>query len=236
MPARRLATFAAAVATAATIVVVALIWGQPEAARTEAEPISAPGPAPADGTWAAAAAALPLIERSTVPRGYDSASFGEPWADIDGNGCAQDDDVLARDLSDAVREDCAVVSGTLRDPYAGRTIRITDDRVDASGGSGAGGIRVDHLVSLRAAHDGGAWEWSPERRLQFANSLENLVAVDAASAENRDDRGPGRWMPSDEDYACEYAIRYTWIVTAWQLAVTPADRDALTSALVACGR
>ena len=43
-------------------------------------------------------------------------------------------------------------------------------------------------------------------------------------------------MPADDDLGCEYAIRYTWIATAWGLAVPRADRDVLVATLTGCGR
>lgn len=235
MPAR-LATFAAAVATAAAIVVIALITGHPEPDVPEAAKAGNAIVIPEEGSWAEAAAALPATEDSAAPPAYERESFGENWADIDGNGCSQRDDVLARDLVDAVREKCTVLSGTLRDPYSGRKLGITSDRAAAGDDTGITRVRVDHVVSLRAAHEGGAWRWSPERRQQFANSLENLLAVDRDSAREKGSRGPAAWLPSDDGFVCEYAIRYTWIATAWELAVPKADRAALVSALTDCRR
>lgn len=230
----RLATFTAAIATAAAIVGVALVVSNPAPQRIDVEPVAIPTTSPGDGSWAAAAAALPVTEAAASAPAYDRASFGENGADVDGNGCTQRDDVLARDLVDAVRTDCVVAGGTLHDPYTGRTIAYSRDRAAADGSDA--GIRIDHVVGLRAAHDGGAWRWSPERRAAFANGLENLLAVDAEADRARSGRGPARWLPADHDLACEYAMRYTWIATAWELAVPRADRDALVTTLSDCRR
>jgi len=235
MPAR-LVTFAAAFATAATIITITMIVGHPGPVVPEAARAGSPGEVPDDGSWAAAAAALPLTQESGPAPPYERASFGETWADVDGNGCSQRDDVLARDLAEVVREDCAVASGTLRDPYSGRTIGFTSDRTAVGDEADGSRVRVDHLVGLRAAHDGGAWRWSPERRAQFANSLENLIAVSRDSAQEKGGRGPAGWLPDDVGVACEYAIRYTWITTAWEIAVPRDDRDALVTTLTTCGR
>ena len=51
-------------------------------------------------------AALPADARERHPR-YDRDAFGPAWADADGNGCDQRDDVLVRDL-EAVRVDLGV--------------------------------------------------------------------------------------------------------------------------------
>lgn len=235
MPAR-LATFASAIATAAAIVAIALIVGHPSPAVPEAAKAANPVAIPEEGSWAAAAAALPVTEGSATAPPYERDSFGDTAADTDGNGCSQRDDVLARDLADPVVENCTVVSGTLNDPYSGRKLGITTDRTAAGDDTDVTRVRVDHVVSLRAAHDGGAWRWSPERRAQFAGSLENMLTVDRDSAQEKGGRGPAKWLPSDDGFVCEYAIRYTWIATAWELAVPRADRDTLIATLNDCGR
>lgn len=232
MPAR-LATFAAAFATAAAIVGVALIWGHPGPAAPAAAPASTPTAIPNDGTWAAAAAALPLSTTAPIDPPYDRDAFGESGVDADGNGCSQRDDVFARDLVDVARDGCTVMTGTLTDPYSGRTIAFSRDRAATSDSGDA--IRLDRVVGLRAAYEGGAWQWSPERRAEFANSFENILAVDDDMAQQKSGRGPSRWMPDHIDLRCEYAIRYTWIVTAWELAVPRADRDVLVATLNDCG-
>lgn len=230
MPAR-LATFAAATATAAAIVAVALIWGHPGPAAPAAAPAATPTATPDDGSWAAAAAALPLTTTTPIDPPYERESFGESAPDLDGNGCSQRDDVLARDLVEVVREGCTVMSGTLDDPYSGRTILFSLDQAGDSDST----IRLDRVVGLRAAYEGGAWQWSAERRLEFANSFENILAVDHDLAQRKGGRGPSRWMPADDDLRCEYAIRYTWIATAWELALPRADRDVLVATLNDCG-
>jgi hypothetical protein len=231
----RFATFAAALATAAAVVGVALLTGHPSPAPQAApDTLAVVQPESDSGTWAAAAAALPITASSADVPPYERESFGEPGTDIEGNGCTQRDDVLARDLEEVVLSGCAVVSGILHDPYSGGTLEYPADatRTDEA----ERGIRIDHIVGLRAAHQGGAWNWTPERRLEFANSLENMLAVDGSAIETKRGQGPGKWLPTDADFVCEYAIRYTWIATAWQLAVPSADRDALVTTLTDCRR
>jgi len=237
MPARRLLTFTAATLTAAAIVGFALLAGHTQPDTVAADTVPVRSPTPDEGTWAATAASLPVtsdLDADESPA-YRRADYGERWADVDGNGCAQRDDVLARDLTDLVRSSCTVTSGTLHDPYTGETITFPR-QLTALGGSPIGrSIRLDRIISLRAAHEGGAWKWSPERRQEFANSLENMLAVDAEAARLKDGRGPAAWMPVDA-FACEYAIRYTWIAKAWGLSIASEDRDALSTTLIACER
>lgn len=202
------------------------------------EPVSQ-GPVTSDSalpSLAAAAAALPVIDTETPE--YSRKSFGPRWADTDNNGCRQRDDILARDLHDVVLDDnaCTVLSGTLNpDPYTGQQVEFWHDRIAPPGSPGSEGVQIDHIVSLSAAHHGGAWQWTPEQRLTFANDHRNLLAVDGPTNQSKQDRGPSQWLPQNPDYVCTYVASYTEIVITWDLAVTVEDRDALVTTLTACG-
>lgn len=199
-------------------------------------------PPAADGaTWAQRAAALPVIDDAEADAAgrpaYRRASFGEAWADIDGNGCNQRQDVLARDLTEITRatNGCTVLTGTLYDPYTGKTIHFEHDRVAKKGNPGSQGVQIDHIVSLSAAYAGGAWAWPADRRQAFANSLDVLLAVDGKTNTSKSDRGPSTWTPPAVGFKCEYAKRYTEIVSTWELSVSAADRNALINTLTSCG-
>lgn len=206
----------------------------PVEASASAEPAGIP---PADpGSVAQLAASLSLIdETATIPE-YRRESFGTRWADIDGNGCDQRQDLLARDLTDITRDRCTVLTGVLQDPYTGASITFQHDRVALPGSRGSQGVQGDHIVSLSAAHAGGAWRWTPDDREAFANTLSNLLAVDGTTNQSKSDRGPSSWMPPNAAFECDYAQRYAEILAQWRLSVLQADRDALIATLTACGR
>ena len=49
---------------------------------------------------------------------YKRDAYGEPWADIDKNGCDQRNDILTRDLTNLeIGTNCYVLSGSLLDPW-----------------------------------------------------------------------------------------------------------------------
>lgn len=182
------------------------------------------------------AAALPLINDDAVIPVYSRDSFGPAWADVDGNGCRQRDDVLARDLVDVERASngCTVLRGVLEvDPYTGKRIIFQHDRVAEPGNPASQGVQGEHVVSLKRAFVGGAWAWTDERRLQFANDLDNVIAVDGIANQAKQDSGPAEWLPPTP-YRCTYATKYTQIITEWGLAVSEADRDALVTTLYEC--
>jgi hypothetical protein len=82
---------------------------------------------------------------------YRRAAFGEGWGD-DGDGCDLLDDVLDRDLVDKTyvsvkRCPDAVFTGTLNDPYTGKTIAFT------RGARSSEAVQIDHLVSAAPMQD-----------------------------------------------------------------------------------
>lgn len=184
---------------------------------------------------AAAAQLLTTIDpNGTIPE-YRRDAFGERWADVDGNGCDQRQDVLARDLTVLERHRCTVLHGVLEaDPYTGARIEFWHDRTAPAGNAGSVAIQIDHIVSLAAAHRGGAWAWTSAKREAFANGLEQLRAVDGPTNQSKSDKGPGRWLPVAPAARCAYASDYVRIVTAWNLAVDVDDKAALVDELEGC--
>jgi hypothetical protein len=162
---------------------------------------------------------------------YDrTRDFGPAWSDVDHNGCDTRDDILRRDL-DAVTfrpgtARCVVVSGTLADPYSGATLRFSKADADA--------VQIDHLVPLHAAWVLGAWRWSAERRLAFANDPRNLVAVDGAANQAKSYALVDRWRPANDRIHCVYAINTVAVHAAYQLAVTRPERHMLARLLSPC--
>ncbi|QTR03462.1 HNH endonuclease [Saccharothrix algeriensis] len=151
--------------------------------------------------------------------------FGRPWSDVDGDGCDQRSQVLARDLGDVVRKEgrCAVTDGTLDDPYTGGTV------------SDVAKVQIDHVVPLAEMWRSGAAGWAPERRTAAANDLRNLLAVQGKANQAKGDRTPDEWMPPNAGYSCEYARIYVGVKAEYGLTVTAAERVALENALATCG-
>ena len=125
-------------------------------------------------------AALQVGEPSTAT--YDPASFGPTWTDVDRNGCGTRNDVLRRDLQAAVLKadtlGCAVLSGSLQDPYTGHDLSFV--RGDAS-------IGIDHVVALADAWRSSASTWPYEKRLAFANEPLGLQATSAGVNASKSD-------------------------------------------------
>jgi hypothetical protein len=187
-------------------------------------------PAPAATTAVATVDALPVKGRA--PRtGYSRDEFGPAWADVDRNGCDTRNDVLARDLTGTARKpgtrDCVVLSGTLRDPYSGRTLAFRR-------GPRSADVQIDHVVALSNAWQTGAQGWSSERRKQFANDPLNLLAVDGRLNQQKGDGDAATWLPPARGFRCAYASRQATVKARYRLWVTRAERDALRRLLARC--
>lgn len=181
-------------------------------------------------------AELPQAPRPWRGPSYDRDAFGTPWADTDGNGCNQRDDVLLRDAVPGSAEvarrggcDHDVLAGTWDDPYSGRTLTF-DDLKDLSQ---AQAIQIDHVVPLAEAWRSGAAGWSAERRRRYANDLPGLLAVDGPTNAAKSDGDPAAWRPRAA-YQCAYARRWVAVKGEWGLAVDDSEVAALEEMLARC--
>ncbi|MFE4468413.1 HNH endonuclease family protein [Leifsonia sp. NPDC056824] len=177
----------------------------------------------------AALAQLPVKGRAPAT-GYDRvARFGEAWLDVDKNGCDTRDDILARDLAAVTRRtDCAVLTGTLNDPYTGRSIAFT------RGVQTSALVQIDHVVALLDAWETGAQGLSQETRVQLANDPLALLAVDGATNQAKGAGDAATWLPPNRGFRCEYAARQVSVKAKYGLWVTAAEGTALKGILAGC--
>lgn len=191
------------------------------------------------GTPAQAARQLDGLEvgpRSPSGVRYDRDAFGSAWADVDGNGCNQRDDVLLRDaVPDSVTVarqgacDHDVLAGTWVDSYTGRTLTF-DDLKDPRQSQA---IQIDHVVPLAEAWRSGASSWSDRRRRSFANDLSVLLASDGPTNAAKSDGDPAAWRPR-KAFQCEYAVRWVAVKSDWSLTVDRSETRALREMLTGC--
>lgn len=135
-------------------------------------------------------------------------------------------DVLNEQLDDVTHRQgtngCVVVSGTLKDPYTGKSIDFTKAQAHA--------VQVDHVYSLSGAWRMGAHAWPQERREAFANDQElNLLAVDGPNNAAKGDKGPADWSPANKGFACTYVVRYLRVAVKYDLPVTEREHDSMST-------
>ena len=180
-----------------------------------------------------------LAVKGRAPKtGYDRTLFGQAWTDdvnVDSgrNGCDTRNDILRRDLTMIVvkpgSNGCAVQSGTLADPYTGRSISFV------RGPQTSSAVQIDHVVALSDAWQKGAQQLSPAQRADFANDPRNLQATDGPTNQQKGDGDAATWLPPNRSYRCTYVARQVEVKAAYQLWVTQAEKDAITRVLGSCG-
>ena len=105
------------------------------------------------GTLTSGSAAAALAKLAVRPDGSMSTynrvkNFGPAWRGNTGAPGGRDhrdtrDNVLSRDLTGVRRNGrCTLISGTLANPYTGKTIRFKRGRATSSA------VRIDHLIPL----------------------------------------------------------------------------------------
>lgn len=211
---------------------------RPAAAQPQAPGVSA---VPADVSQAGPASALALLATVVIKgrapmTGYTRDQFGPAWTDdnddpMGHNGCDTRNDILRRDLLvtafTATGHGCAVLTGTLADPYTGRTIAF------ARGGSSSA-VQIDHVVPLGDAWQSGAQQWPVQERIDLANDPLDLLAVSSPQNEAKGDGDAATWLPANRVYRCAYVARQVAVKARYELWMTRAEHDAIASILGTC--
>lgn len=170
------------------------------------------------------------------------------WANspqLCGDGTTRDW-ILERDLTDTTMNgECRVTTGTLDDPYTGRTIEFS--RADDPAG-----IQIDHIVAVQDAWASGMWQRSKEERVAYANDPEVLIAADGDANQDkgsglaslaytdkqreqlRKEWGGEIWLPENPDVTCDYISQRVYIKTKYGLTMTKAEKQESRTILQSC--
>lgn len=159
---------------------------------------------------------------------YEREQFGAGWAEIE--SCDIRNIILQRDLSDVVLADdgCTVLSGTLEDPYTGKTIAFE------RGSTTSSAVQIDHVVALSDAWQKGAQQMDVADRAAFANDPLNLLAVDGPVNQKKADHDAASWLPPNKSYRCRFVARQIAVKQTYGLWVTQAEYDAMRRELERC--
>lgn len=200
---------------------------QPTGTATTTTPATPPSP---PGTGTAAAALQKLAVKGRAPKtGYSRDQFGGGWATV--AGCATRDRILRRDLFDityVAGSTCRVRSGTLDDPYTGKTIKYVR--------GGVSEVDIDHVVALLDAWQKGAQQWTRTRRKAFANDPLDLLAVSSSANRAKGDADAATWLPPNKSFRCDFVARQIAVKRKYGLWVTGAERGAMERVLARCPR
>ena len=183
----------------------------------------------ADSTTSAASVALKsLTIKGRAPKtAYSRAQFGAGWTTT--GGCDTRNVILRRDLTGiSPDKGCIVISGSLADPYTGRTIRFL------RGASTSSDVQIDHVVALSNAWQTGAQQLSQDRRIELANDSLELLAVDGPTNIQKSDGDAATWLPPNKAYRCQYVARQIAVKLKYQLWLTAAESETMATTLQTC--
>ena len=187
--------------------------------------------APDLATAKRAPASLQVKDRASKT-GYSREQFGPAWDDVDGNKCNTRDDILRRDMTNVrfkvKTHACTVITGTLADPYTGKTIEFKRGKKTSSA------VQIDHVVALSNAWQTGAQNLTAEQRRQLANDPENLLAADGPANQQKSDADASEWLPSNTAYRCTYVARQVHVKAKYKLWVTADEKKVMERTLNSC--
>ncbi len=179
-----------------------------------------------EGTALASVAKLTVKGRASMT-GYERSAYGDGWSSTD--GCSTREVILRRDLdvvTVAWAGDCAVVAGTLRDPYTGTTERLSASSLRT--------VEIDHVVALGDSWQKGAQQWDPAKRVRFANDPLNLLVTTGSVNAIKGDGDTATWLPPNKSFRCAYVARQVSVKISYGVWVTAAEKDAMTRVLSSC--
>jgi hypothetical protein len=200
--------------------------------RATVAPITRATPPPTTPTTplASSPALLPLaIAAPSHEDTYNRADDFGGFVDADHNCRDARAEVLIRSSQAPVTftttRGCTVKTGRWLDPWSGAVRTVAHD------------LQIDHTVPLANAWRSGAWSWTRERRVEYANNLvdtDHLVAILAAENESKGDDGPDSWRPPLASAWCRYALDWDHIKAKWGLSATTSEWAALQQMVSSC--
>ena len=139
----------------------------------------------------------------TARTGYDRDAFGSPYSSLE-------DEIVAS---------LPQMGGQVYTPYTCMLFDIEPN--------GTAATDIEHIIALAEAYDSGL----PEAQYRtFAGDLDNLTIADPnVNRNDKSDRDAGEWMP--ERNRGWFASTVVAVKQKYQLAVDPAERDALAAML-----
>lgn len=206
------------------------LWSQLHQQAPPSEPTPTTQQSQASGKNLATNALAKLAVKGRAPKtGYSRQQFSNGW--VDAGACDMRNKILQRDLTNERTKsanDCTVLSGTLNDPYTGKTMQFV------RGPGTSAKVQIDHVVAISNAWQTGAQQLSKTQRHQLYNDPLELIAVDGPTNEKKGDGDAATWLPPNKPYRCRYIARQIAVKLKYHLWITPAEHDAMSRILGTC--
>ncbi|MDQ2738004.1 MAG: HNH endonuclease family protein, partial [Actinomycetota bacterium] len=121
-----------------------------------------------------------------------------------------------------------VLTGTLADPYTGKTIHFV------RGQSTSSAVQIDHVVALGNVYVSGGQQLTQQQRVNIGNDPLNLRAVDGPANEQKSDGNAAEWLPPNKSDRCVYVSGQVAVKAKYHLSVTAPEKAAMQTVLATC--
>lgn len=199
--------------------------------------------APATGSIPVGQSATQVLSTLTVGTKSNASSDrkSHQWNKVDeksGNYTTRDF-VLERDMNNVTFNSRGnVKSGTLLEPYTGKTIhfqRGTSNKTEGGSASNRdGGIQIDHVVAYAEAYRSGLDKLDFQQRDTYYNDPDVLLASQAEANNVKKDGTIAEWEPSNQAFQCDYVSLQIGIKAKYGLIVDKTEHDEMAEVLKTC--
>lgn len=199
--------------------------------------------APATGSIPVGQSATQVLSTLTIGTKSNASSDrkSHQWNKVDGKSgnYTTRDLVLERDMNDVTFNSRGnVKSGTLLEPYTGKTIhfqRGTSNKTEGGSASNRdGGIQIDHVVAYAEAYRSGLDKLDFQQRDAYYNDPDVLLSSQAEANNVKKDGTIAEWEPSNQTFQCDYASLQIGIKAKYGLIVDKAEHDKMADVLKTC--
>ena len=172
-----------------------------------------------------AAEKITLVMTEDQVGGYSRSLFRH-WIDADKDGCNTRYEVLIAEaiVKPKVGAGCYLTGGKWKSPYEGKVF------------TNPTGLDIDHMVPLAEAWRSGAWAWTDQQRMEYANDLEDEWALNAVTASvnrSKGDKDISQWLPKKS--VCTYLSGWVTIKAKFELTVDIAEAKVINNYYESCG-
>ena len=144
---------------------------------------------------------------------YNRTKHFKHWSDLDRNGFNTREDVL-------IRQSVQTANGNYLISIVGNDIKLGIWVCPYSGKIfySASYLDIDHVVPLKYAWEHGAENWTDKEREEFANDVDNLLAVNRTVHSGKGDSSPDKWLPPNISFHAEYISKFVSICDRYKLS------------------
>jgi hypothetical protein len=95
-------------------------------------------------------------------------------------------------------------------------------------------LDIDHIVPLSWAASHGAINWSKKKKRQFANDIDNLIAISRSENRKKGALGLEKYLPPNKKFHCDYIGKFKTVVSKYELNFKDKEITSLKGLIDSC--